>query len=46
MIGKWARTKLSGQQTLIERNYTDRGVPPVGIVVPADDALAGATRSQ
>ena len=46
VIGKWARTKMSGQQTLIERNYTDRGVPPVGIVVPADDALAGATRSQ
>lgn len=48
VIGKWARTKLSGQKTLIERNYADRGVPPVGIVVPADDVLAGAaaTRSQ
>ena len=31
---------------IVGLHYTDRGVPPVGIVVPADDALAGATRTQ
>jgi hypothetical protein len=27
VLGKWARTRLSGQQTLIARNYSDRTVP-------------------
>ena len=27
VLGKWARTRLSGQQTLIARNYSDRNVP-------------------
>ncbi|MGV0660868.1 oxygenase, partial [Mycolicibacterium pulveris] len=28
VLGKWARTRLSGQQTLITRNYQNRTVPP------------------
>lgn len=28
VIGKWARTRLSGQQTLIARNYANRSGPP------------------
>ncbi|AKK25710.1 FAD-binding oxidoreductase [Mycobacterium sp. EPa45] len=27
VIGKWARTRLSGQKTLIERNYENRTIP-------------------
>ncbi|EKF24948.1 2Fe-2S iron-sulfur cluster binding domain protein [Mycolicibacterium hassiacum DSM 44199] len=27
VLGKWARTRLSGQKTLIERNYQDRTIP-------------------
>ena len=27
VLGKWARTRLSGQKTLIARNYEDRTVP-------------------
>ncbi len=27
VLGKWARTRLSGQKTLIARNYQDRTVP-------------------
>ncbi|EHB55563.1 Ferredoxin--NAD(+) reductase [Mycolicibacterium rhodesiae JS60] len=27
VLGKWARTKLSGQKTLIERNYENRTIP-------------------
>ena len=27
VLGKWARTRLSGQKTLIARNYEDRSVP-------------------
>ena len=26
-LGKWARTRLSGQKTLIARNYENRTVP-------------------
>ncbi|MDA2890072.1 FAD-binding oxidoreductase [Mycolicibacterium sp. BiH015] len=29
VLGKWARTRLSGQKTLIARNYENRTVPPV-----------------
>ncbi len=29
VLGKWARTRLSGQKTLIARNYEKRSIPPV-----------------
>ena len=37
VLGKWARTRLSGQKTLIARNYEDRAVPaaPVDQLVDA-----------
>ncbi|CAM4344995.1 Anthranilate 1,2-dioxygenase electron transfer component [Mycobacterium basiliense] len=37
VIGKWARTRLSGQKTLIERNYENRSAP----AAPTDQ-LVGA----
>jgi hypothetical protein len=27
VVGKWARTRLSGQKTLIARNYENRAIP-------------------
>ncbi|OSC38930.1 FAD-binding oxidoreductase [Mycobacterium decipiens] len=35
VIGKWARTRLSGQKTLIARNYENRSVP----AAPADQLV-------
>ncbi|WP_370331055.1 FAD-binding oxidoreductase [Mycolicibacterium hippocampi] len=29
VLGKWAKTRLSGRKTLIARNYENRAVPPV-----------------
>ncbi len=48
VIGKWARTKLSGQQTLIERNYANRTVPQIETPMVTDELLADltATRTQ
>lgn len=47
VIGKWARTRLSGEKTLIARNYENRTVPPVDHLSQTEEipiALA-ATRS-
>ncbi len=43
VIGKWARTRLAGQQTLIARNYENRTVPtePVNQLVGAGASVAG-----
>lgn len=39
VLGKWARTRLSGQQTLIARNYENRTPPkPVDQLVGAGDS--------
>ena len=48
VVGKWARTKLSGQKTLIERNYADRSVPQIETPMVTDELLADltATRTQ
>jgi NAD(P)H-flavin reductase/ferredoxin/2-polyprenyl-6-methoxyphenol hydroxylase-like FAD-dependent oxidoreductase len=45
VVGKWARTRLSGQKTLIARNYENRTVP---VSDPADRlvAVGGSTPSQ
>ncbi|BBX96622.1 FAD-binding oxidoreductase [Mycobacterium lacus] len=37
VIGKWARTRLSGEKTLIARNYENRSVPATPV-----DQLVGA----
>lgn len=37
VIGKWARTRLSGQKTLIARNYENRVIP---VVDPANSLVA------
>ncbi|WP_204807298.1 FAD-binding oxidoreductase [Mycobacterium riyadhense] len=37
VLGKWARTRLSGEKTLIERNYENRAVPATPV-----DQLVGA----
>jgi len=44
VIGKWARTRLSGQQTLIARNYQNRTVPTAETERRPEDIadLAGA----
>jgi hypothetical protein len=41
VLGKWARTKLSGQKTLIERNYSDRTVPEVDHLIRTDEMAVG-----
>ena len=44
VIGKWARTKLSGGKTLIERNYADRTIPSAELLDQTEDVavdLAG-----
>jgi NAD(P)H-flavin reductase/2-polyprenyl-6-methoxyphenol hydroxylase-like FAD-dependent oxidoreductase len=43
VIGKWAKTRLAGQKTLIARNYQDRTVPtePVNQLVGAGASVAG-----
>lgn len=45
VIGKWARTRLSGQKTLIARNFENRAVP---VADPADRlvAVAGSAPSR
>lgn len=37
VIGKWARTRLSGNKTLIARNYAGRTVPAVAAPVQIED---------
>ncbi|KUH68026.1 oxygenase [Mycolicibacterium novocastrense] len=48
VLGKWARTRLSGQQTLIARNYQNRTIPPPDHLAqseePAVDFAASHTR--
>lgn len=43
VIGKWAKTRLAGQQTLIARNYENRTAPtePVNQLVGAGASVAG-----
>ena len=41
VLGKWARTRLSGQKTLIARNYENRTIPPVGHLVRTDQPSVG-----
>ncbi|SBS79803.1 Ferredoxin--NAD(+) reductase [uncultured Mycobacterium sp.] len=47
VIGKWARTKLSGQKTLIARNYENRTIPPPDHLAQTEEIPVGlaATRS-
>ena len=46
VIGKWARTRLSGQKTLIARNYENRTVPPVEAQIEEIPVGFAATRSR
>ncbi|MEO3760832.1 FAD-binding oxidoreductase [Mycobacterium sp. B14F4] len=41
VIGKWARTRLSGQKTLIARNYENREVPSPDHFVPPEESTVG-----
>lgn len=41
VLGKWARTRLSGQKTLIARNYENRTVPPVDHLVRTEELSVG-----
>lgn len=47
VLGKWARTRLSGQKTLIARNYENRTIPPVDHLARTEELSVGlvATRS-
>ncbi|BBX10457.1 FAD-binding oxidoreductase [Mycolicibacterium aichiense] len=47
VVGKWARTKLSGQKTLIARNYENRTIPTVEDLIRTEEVSIGlaATRS-
>lgn len=47
VVGKWARTKLSGQKTLIARNYENRTIPSVEDLIRTEEVSIGlaATRS-
>ncbi|MCV7344853.1 FAD-binding oxidoreductase [Mycolicibacterium rhodesiae] len=47
VVGKWARTKLSGQKTLIARNYENRTIPSVEDLIRTEEVPIGlaATRS-
>ncbi len=47
VLGKWARTKLSGQKTLIARNYENRTIPSVEDLIQTEEVSIGlaATRS-
>lgn len=42
VIGKWARARLSGQKTLIARNYENRSVPAGETPTRTDDVTVGA----
>ncbi|CQD14597.1 oxygenase [Mycobacterium lentiflavum] len=47
VIGKWARTRLSGQKTLIARNYENRTVPAIddaNSLVAVGSSAPGHTR--
>jgi NAD(P)H-flavin reductase/ferredoxin/2-polyprenyl-6-methoxyphenol hydroxylase-like FAD-dependent oxidoreductase len=41
VLGKWARTRLSGQKTLIARNYQDRTVPAADHMIRTDEMAVG-----
>ncbi len=41
VIGKWARTRLSGQKTLIARNYQNRTVPSADHPIQTDEITVG-----
>ncbi len=47
VVGKWARTKLSGQKTLIARNYENSTIPSVEDLIRTEEVSIGlaATRS-
>ncbi|QEN12176.1 FAD-binding oxidoreductase [Mycolicibacterium sp. ELW1] len=47
VVGKWARTKLSGQKTLIARNYENSTIPTVDDLIRTEEVSIGlaATRS-
>ncbi|MCV7214930.1 2Fe-2S iron-sulfur cluster binding domain-containing protein [Mycobacterium crocinum] len=47
VLGKWARTRLSGQKTLIARNYENRTIPSVEELIQTEEVAIGlaATRS-
>ncbi|MDZ4389900.1 MAG: hypothetical protein U0974_09235, partial [Gemmatimonadales bacterium] len=46
VLGKWARTRLSGQKTLIARNYENRTVPPVDHLVRTEERSVGLVGSR
>lgn len=41
VVGKWARTRLSGQKTLIARNYENRTIPSVDHLVRTEEFSVG-----
>ena len=41
VLGKWARTRLSGQKTLIARNYENRTVPAADHMIRTDEMAVG-----
>ncbi len=41
VIGKWARTRLAGQKTLIARNYENRTIPPADHLVQTEEIAVG-----
>ena len=41
VLGKWARTRLSGQKTLIARNYENRTIPPVDHLARTEELSVG-----
>jgi len=45
VIGKWARTRLSGQKTLIARNYENRTIPPPEHLAQTEETLIGLAAS-
>ncbi|WP_431237874.1 FAD-binding oxidoreductase [Mycolicibacterium aichiense] len=47
VVGKWARTRLSGEKTLIARNYENRTIPSVEDLIRTEEVSIGlaATRS-
>jgi hypothetical protein len=46
VIGKWARTRLSGQKTLIARNYENRTIPPADHLVQTEEIAVGLAGSR
>lgn len=46
VIGKWARTRLSGQKTLIARNYQNRAVPSVDHLSQTEEVTVGLAGSR